>query len=474
MVSEDLASAPIRRQSSAVVSMARNWPLIDALMEGTPAMRAGGKQWLPKFTAEHQDDYSARLSIATLHPAFKHTVLVNSARPFSRPMTLGEETPKEVVEWAENIDLAGTSIAAFAMQILKCCLSKGLTGTLVDFPTTDGIKTRAEETAAGARPYCAHYDANSILGWRVAKGDKGVQLSQLRLLEYVDEDDGEFGTKTVEQVRVLEVGKWRIFRKNEKEKTWDLYKEGVTSLKFIPFVFHYGDRKGYGIGLPPLGDLAHQNLEHYQSSSDQQTILHVARVPILFAKKFGDNKIAIGASVCTKANDDKATLEYVEHTGAAIDSGRQSILDLEDRMRATGAELISQKTAFTTATQISDESEQTKSTLQQIVEMLQETIGQCLNYMAAWVGKPETATVELYKDYAISLGTDAQILGAVKSKVISRQTAFAELQRRDIIAREIPWEADGEGVEADIGEFGRLQKESALEGDQMEPQQNTG
>lgn len=463
---------PIRAQSQAVASMSRDWPLIDALMEGTPAMRAGGKRWLPKFTSEHADDYDVRLSVATLHPSFKHTILVNAARPFSRPMTIGEKTPKQVLEWTENIDLQGSSVAAFAVQLMKACLSKGLTGTLVDYPTADGIKSKADEIKAGARPYCIHYDANSILGWRVGKGEKGVQLTQLRLLEYVEEESGEFGTNTIEQVRVLEVGKWRIFRKDEKQKKWVIFKEGTTTLDVIPFVFHYGIRKGYGIGAPPLADLAYQNLEHYQSSSDQQTILHVARVPILFGKNLGtDTKIKIGSSSATLAKGEHADLKYVEHGGEAIESGRQSILDLEDRMRATGAELISQKTAFTTATQISDESEQTKSTLQQIVEMFQETFAQCLNYMAAWVGEGQAATVELYKDYAISLGTDAQILSAVGAKVISKQTGFAELQRRDIIDRSIPWDASKEDGD-EPGEFSRLQKESALEADQMEPQQN--
>jgi hypothetical protein len=35
------------------------------------------------------------------------------------------------------------------------------------------------------------------------------------------------------------------------------------------------------MGISPLRDLAYLNVKHWQSQSDQDTILHVARVPIL-------------------------------------------------------------------------------------------------------------------------------------------------------------------------------------------------
>jgi hypothetical protein len=39
----------------------------------------------------------------------------------------------------------------------------------------------------------------------------------------------------VEQVRVLEPGRWATYRQNEK-KDWVLFNEGTTSLNSIPFV----------------------------------------------------------------------------------------------------------------------------------------------------------------------------------------------------------------------------------------------
>jgi len=444
---------PIRQTSAHVDQMAKDWPLIDALMHGTPEMREGGEKWLPKWPLEEQDVYARRVAVATLHPVFKRTVLVNAARPFSRPMKLGDKTPQKVLDWSEDIDLQGTTLAAMAVGLMVCCLSKGLTGILIDYPKAEGVKTVADEKVTGARPYWVHYDANSFLGWKVDKGPHGMQLMQLRLLESVQIDDGEFGTKTIEQVRLLTPGAWAIYRENDK-KEWELFESGKTTLDFIPFVFFYGTRKGYGAGCSPLKDLAYQNLEHYQSSSDQQTILGVARVPILFARMFDDGVLAVGAGSIATAQHEKSTLEYVEHTGAAIDAGSKSILDLEDRMRSTGAELISQKTAYTTATQISSEVDSAKSTLQQIVEVFEECLEKALNVTAAWVKEPETAEVELYKDFASGNDTDpATLHTAVEKKTLSRQSAFEELQRRDVISHDRTWEDEQGRIKREANDF---------------------
>lgn len=438
-----MADKSIRATSAIIDSMSADWPMIDALMDGTVAMRAAAKAYLPQFPQESDEGYKSRLSTAVLHPVFKRTVLVNASRPFSRPITMGEKTPPKVLEWTDDIDLQGTPFPAFSVQVMAACLSKGLLGVLVEYPKAGGIRTQAEEKAVGARPYCVQYPANSILGWRTSKISGGLQLSQLRLLEYADVEDGAYGIKSVEQVRLLEPGKWSTYQEDEKNKEiWNLIDEGFTSLDFIPFVFFYGTRKGFGIGGSPLQDLAYQNVEHWQSASDQQTILHVARVPILFAKCFGeDGVLTVGPGSCATSPNEKSELEYVEHTGAAIEAGKESLTALEERMRSTGAELISLKPGFATATEVSSDGEATKSLLQQICENFEESAQMCLDYMAAWVKESGTAEVELYKDFGIATSTDPTTLSsAVSAGTLSKQTHFEELQRRDVVSTDKTWE----------------------------------
>lgn len=438
-----MADKSIRAVSSTISAMSTDWPMIDALMDGTPAMRAAGKAFLPKWPKEEQDAYDARLATAVLHPVFKRTVLVNAARPFSKAMTFGDKTPPKIQEWIEDIDQQGTSLAAFSVQAMVACLSKGLHGVLVDYPKAEAVKTKADEKAAGVRPYWVHYPAGTILGWKTVLGKDGLQFSQLRLLEAAEVEDGAYGIKTVEQVRVLSPGKWETYRQNkDNQDIWDLAGSGTTTLPVVPFVFFYGIRSTFGVGHSPMRDLAFQNVEHWQSASDQQTILHVARVPILFLKNFETDKpINIGAGCAISADGEHADAKYVEHSGNAIQAGKESLIDLQDRMRSSGAELISLLPAYTTATQVSSDTEATKSLLQQIVEVFEESVEACLNLMAAWVNEDETAEVAIYKDFGALTDTDPQVLNAAAAGgSISKQTHFEELQRRDVVAADRTWE----------------------------------
>ena len=427
----------VNKKTEQLDAVSGDWPMLQALVGGTGAMRKAGKEFLPQWPGEDDQSYKERLAVAVLHPAFKRTCFVMGAKPFSRPMNV--TAPDAVSALFEDVDNQGTPLSAYAAGLMFSCLSMGMTGVLVEYPKANGIRTKQEEQQAGVRPYFATYQAQSILGWRADRNG----LTMLRLMESVEEQDGLYGTQTVEQVRVLKRGKWEIWRPGAtKDDEWVLHDKGVTTISRIPFVFFYGNRLAFGVGQSPLLDLAFQNVEHWQSASDQQTILHVARVPILFAKGFGDATITIGASKAASTENTDADLTFVEHTGASIESGRNALLDLEDRMRATGAELISVKASSNiTATQINSEDDGNKSTLQAITEAFEESLEAALNLIAEWLGVEQTAEVELYKDFSIATDSDPETLNTARDAgVISRETHFEELQRRDIVSPDRSWE----------------------------------
>ena len=178
-------------------------------------------------------------------------------------------------------------------------------------------------------------------------------------------------------------------------------RSGSLGVDVVPFVFFYGLREDFGIGKPPLLELAHMNIEHWQSASDQQNILHVARVPLLFARGFGaTDKIVVGSKAATVAEDAKAELKFVEHSGAAIESGRQSIRDLEDRMRQVGAELLTERQGELTATEVNSRDEDNRSIMQKISEEFEAGFESCLALMALWAGdKTADPKVELHKGF---------------------------------------------------------------------------
>jgi hypothetical protein len=89
-----------------------------ALMGGTRAMRATGKRFLPKFEAESQEAYEARLSASWLFNGFRKTVRDMTGRVFDKPAEIAEG-PDVLATWAENIDLAGNDLSVFARQVFE-------------------------------------------------------------------------------------------------------------------------------------------------------------------------------------------------------------------------------------------------------------------------------------------------------------------------------------------------------------------
>jgi hypothetical protein len=458
----------VRTQSAAVDEMAKQWPLVRALMGGTSAMRMAGKTFLPQWPNEETKAYEARLAVSTLYPAYSQTVRVLAGKPFSKPLQLAEDVPERIQEFAENIDLEGRNLHAFAGDLMVDILSAGISGVLVDFPPAQGVRTRAEELAAGLRPYWKRYPIGTVLGWKSQRVSGVVTLMQVRLLETEREDDGEFGEKTIEQVRVLEPGRWRTYRKvetNQGTEGWQLHAEGATTLQSIPFVFCYGQRTGFGTSAPPLIELAHQNVEHWQSKSDQQNILHVARVPMLaIIGADTEVEITVGASSAVKLPQG-ADMKFVEHTGAAIESGRNDLKDIEQRMLQTGAELLVRKEgAAVTATQIASEGEGNKCALQRMTEDLEDALDQALQFTAEWIGEAEGGHVTIHKDFgAETLGeASASLLIELQAAgIISKKRVILESQRRSILSSDVDAEDELNDVSQDGPPLGKMDDPAA-------------
>lgn len=448
-------TSAVRKPSAAVEECIKHLPMLRALMAGTEAMRAAGPQFLPKWPNEADTSYKRRLETATLHPVFKRTAIVMAAKPLSRAIQQ-KDVPGSIEDMLNAVDPEGNSLHSFMSDVLLDLMAGGLSGVLVDYPHKPrGIRTAAQEKAFGGRPYFVRYPPGTVLGWR-SKVIKGrTVLTQLRLLEYVIEDTGLFDENTVEQVRVLTPGAWQVWRKKEttiREEEWMLYDEGTTSLKVIPFVFFYGTKTGFGCGETPLLELAYQNVEHWQSASDQQTILHIARVPILFMKGFGEKeKLTVGASTAVKSTNKDADLKFVEHNGLAIEAGRKSLLDLEERMRQAGAEMLVRRPGKVLATQIHSEDDAQKSILQRIVEVAETSLNQCLQFMGLWIGEKKVGEVSLYKDFSTTTLSEAAaqlLLDMGIAGKLSNETLFDEMKRRDLISPDREWDVEKDRLPA--------------------------
>lgn len=440
----------------AVDAMREDWAIVDPLMGGTRAMREAGTALLPKWPKEEDCDYQNRLKLSTLLPAYSETVKNNTGRVFAEPIVLGEDVPKPIEAYAENFDRQGNNLQVWAQSFFTLALSHGLCHVLTEYPkTTDAegkplIVTKADEQAAKVRPYVVMIRPQQVIGWRSSSADGEHVLTQFRYMESVEEDDGAFGTKCVDQIRVLEPGAWKTYRKadsQDKKSEWVLHEQGVSSLKHIPLATLYTGRTGYMTAKPPLLELAHLNVKHWQSQSDQDNILHVARVPMLAIIGIDDDtwELKVGTASATKLPKD-GDMKWVEHTGKSIEAGQASLTDLEDQMRIAGAKLLQkEKQAVKTATQAEDEAAQELSPLQTMAGQLEDTIDQVLQFFAEFTGEQQGGHVQINGNFDsdfIPETTLPLLLNLATQGKISDETLFSELQRRNVVSSDIKWEEE--------------------------------
>jgi hypothetical protein len=384
-------------------NMVQAWDINDALMGGTLYMRQLGEAYMPRWPKEDKEDYKKRLAVATLLPAYEETINQNVGRVFAEPVQLGEKVPDRLREYVKDIDMEGTRLDVWAQSFFALALQYGLSHALVDYPRVDAeqVRTKADEKATGARPYVTMLNPRQVIGWKSKMIGGKVVLTELRIKEVVIEDGDDFGQKKVEQIRYLTPGKVQIYRKAtgaDGQANWSLHDEWVTSRQDITLVTLYTKRTGFMCGSPPLLNMALLNIKHWQSQSEQDNILHVARVPLLtvFGLEEGE-ELVIGSSSATKFTDrQKQGLEYVEHTGSSISAGKESLADLVEQMRQAGAKLLrTDNTSTKSVDQTSEEKMQEQSPLYTMATSLEDALDNILQIMAEYIGESDGGSVDV-------------------------------------------------------------------------------
>lgn len=451
-------SRTVAKRSKASEAMIQALSGARALMGGSRAMREAGKKFLPKFDAESQEAYEARLKSSWLFNGYRKTVRDMTGRVFDKPIELvdGNDT---LIEWAENIDLAGNDLSTFARQVFEDGFGgAGISYIMVDAPPRDATVTRAQAQAMNLRPYLVHLRAEDVLGWQARSIDNVMTLTQLRILETVTETDpkDEFAEIEIKQVRVLdklESGvQIRIYRETDKNE-WVLFDEpGLTGLDEITVAPFYANRSGYFMGSPVMDDLADVNIAHWQSQSDQRNILHFARVPILHAsgRNEEDGSIVISSATAVTSSDPEARLEWVEHSGAAIGAGRQDLKDLEFQMEAFGLQLLVNKPGGQSATGEMLDAKKETSTLAMTADQLQDALELALGWMAEYGGLGDISpSVTVNKDFGVSVISAQEMLAmlqAVNTGNLSRDTFLSELARRGFLRSDLDAEEEAERI----------------------------
>jgi hypothetical protein len=431
-------------------AMAPKWGMIDTLLGGTATMREAAEDYLPPHPAEDRKDYNSRLAVATLYNVFELTLDSLVGRVFREELKLNEDVPEEISALEDNIDLQKNSLSGFCETWFREAMSKGFAHCYIDMPALSAEekanRTLADDHAENRRPFWSLIKPENMI-FAFYEKVKGIQtLTHARFIEIETSMVG-FAETTQCFIKVLTPGHWEKWRNENEGKAnrkpkWVLDSEGDYDLDFIPIITFYAQKKKDDLLVkPPLEDLAFLNIRHWQSNSDQQNVLTVARFPMLASSgaqvEAGKTAQPIGPRQLLTMRDPNGRFYYVEHSGKAISAGKDDLESLEDRMAAYGAEFLRRQVSGRTAFERAQDTNEAISPLKSAALKFATIVQQALQVTGKWLDITEdTGTVTINTKFTQEDESSAPLdflSNARKRADISRRTFIAEAIRRGAI-----------------------------------------
>jgi hypothetical protein len=447
------------------------WKRVRDALAGQDAVHKAGEAYLPRLNDQDDADYRAYVKRAGFYNASWRTTAGLLGMMFRKGPTV--ELPAQVEALAEDIDMAGTSLETFARKTALEILGPSRVGLMVDHPKveTTGPITLAAAQSQGLRPMLKLYRAESIINWRYERIANHWRLSMVVLKETVDEPDGEFKAKEVDQWRVLDLDesgfyRQRVFRKRKTggkaEGEFELIDEfwpvmRGLNMREIPFAIVGPDGIDSELDEPAQIDLIDVNLSHYRTNADYEHGCHFTGLPTLFLAGFQNQDgsaptFRIGSQAAVVATDPNAKGEYIEFTGQGLTSLKENLDRKEQQMAVLGARMVAEeKRVAETATTAAIHRTGENSVLASIASAVSEALEWALSMMAEWVGVAGPVVYQLNRDFnPAMLGAQEMtaLLKAVQSGELSSESFFDLLQRADVVDSELTYEEERERIDA--------------------------
>jgi hypothetical protein len=436
-------------KTRAVLDMTKAWEIMKAVTYGTEYLRQNSEAFLPLEPREDYDAYLSRVNRSVFSPYTQRLVRAATGLILRKPITvLGDPYWTDV--FVKDVDGCGSDLDEYARRLLICALTYGHSNTLVDFPAPTGARSLAEERNQNRRPYWIEVDPANIYGWRLDREVNYGKLIQVRIAEQAVVPEGDFGEKVFDQIRVIEPGQYKIYRKKETtkdmytqdesfagnfdspadEKDYDLVESGEFSLGEIPLVTVYAGKTDTMTSKPPLLDIAYLNLAHFQRQADLIHSLHVASQPLLVMEGWDDQTKDMAISVnYAMATQPGNKVYYVEPAASAFEAQAAEIQELQLQMATLGISTLSQqKFVAESADARRLDRVDTNSMLSMVSLDLEQKMQKAFNLSADYLGL-EPPEIKISRDFDIDrlIGQDITALTSLFDQQVIDREEFRDI-----------------------------------------------
>jgi hypothetical protein len=477
--------------------------LIADLLAGTRRMHDRATTYIRKWTDESDAVYLIRRKMANLFGGLSRTLSAAVGMLFAKAPTIEWNASEERIKphW-DNIDNMGTAGHVFAKRFSEQAIRDGLAIILVDHtPPPLGVVIHAgNEDDLGLRPAWAMYQRCQVWSWRTSSiGNKRV-LTQVVFHELVEVPIGQYGTKVVNQWRILgfngAVAMWKVLRQkvssNGINSETDLEPAGAGVFKnkagqlatSLPIAIAYTGRTDAPMTASiPLLDVAWANLAHWQQSTDLRFYRSLCAFPqpvvtgSLQQESDGkggvvQGKLRVGPMVGVHVQAE-GSFAWAELTGTALDQIEKGILESEKQIAALGMSFLAQdKRSAETAEAKRLDATAENSTLGTAAQGIEDAINTAYEWHGWYMGiaKKDCPVITLNKDFE-NTAMDAATMTAYVQAVVQAGLPPRVLLEAWKAGGRLPMDTDIDEMEADML-AAQAQKEDAareIEANKPEP-----
>jgi hypothetical protein len=464
-------------QPTAIYRMqAEQWGEINLVMGGNAEIRRNARWLAPQLKKEKDPCYARRLNHVLYSPYFQRVINAAVGLILRKPITLEGGNEEWWEQWRENCDRQGNNLDNFAKNLLTQAIAFGHCCCLADNTADTSIQTLSDQYEQGVAPFLTLIHPRQVIGWREDIRSTGSTLQQVRILEETTEPDGKFGVKTIRQVRVLEIGRFEVYRRRFQEhetqqvnlgagsvdavggNTWEIEEQGPVDLGQIPLSAVYAGRNGTLLSRPPLRDVAFINLQHTRVQSKLLHALDVAGFPILTLMGWDDTNSSVDVDVTSAlALPIGGGASYTEPASSAFAATQDELRSLEEQMANLGIAILAQQKNVAETAKAKELDRADTNSLMAVVSMsLEQCLQEQIDLVAEFAGQ-EAPTVSLDRNFSgqTLTHTVADLTALFTAGALDRPLLLELLQRGEVLK-------DGDDLE-DIE--GRMQEQDLDEMD---------
>jgi len=301
----------------------------------------GGEEYrqaghLTKYVNETPNEYAARQNATPLDNHCRSVISVYTSFLFreepDRELGVLEADPM-LEDFLKDADLDGRSLNAFMKELSIWSNVFGHCFCLVTKPNIGAI-TRADEIAAGVRPYVSLLTPLTVMDWSWSRSPLGRYT--LDMIKYVEDVNGD--EQVIKQWTPTEITTWVV---NTQDK--NVLEETVepNGLGKVPAVIAYGNRGPIrGVGVSDLSDIADHQRKIFNEYSEVEASIRLNGHPTVVKTQDVEMSAGAGSVAIMPDNMDPGLKPYMLSVSTDIGAIYTSIaasVSAIDKMANTGA-----------------------------------------------------------------------------------------------------------------------------------------